>query len=78
VTSRSSTRKRHRVVIYGYQHEDYWEFTVEIDGRNVGSGTGPNEYVIVDGAADVLFGDKNDWINDSEGALGDRLRSESA
>lgn len=50
---------------------DSWEVEVRIDGEWVGAGWTPG--YPFDLVNDILYGDKQDWMNDSAGALGDHL-----
>lgn len=53
-----------------------WHVDVYVNGEGVGGGTTP-EYPL-DLANDVLYGDKNDWLNGDHGALGNLLRVRAA
>lgn len=46
-----------------------WESEVAVEGRWCGCGTGPSASSALDIAMDILYGDKNDWLNDDHGAL---------
>lgn len=49
-----------------------WNVELLIDGRWVGGATTPR--YPIDSAAEILYGNKSDWLNDSEGVLGDYMK----
>lgn len=60
------------VVVTARLLDDHWDIDVALNGEYVGGGTSP-DYPF-DVADVILYGDKNDWLNGSQGALGDALR----
>lgn len=49
-----------------------WNVELLIDGGWVGGATTPR--YPIDSAAEILYGDKNDWLNNSHGVLGDYMK----
>lgn len=46
-----------------------WECEVDVRGESVGGGTGPTASSALDVAMDILYGDKNDWLNGWHGHM---------
>ncbi len=55
------------IVVTSAWQGTHWDVEVTIDGANVGGGTTPDYPLVV--ADDILYGTKNDWLNDDNGAL---------
>lgn len=51
---------------------DHWDVDVYLDDESVGGGTTPS--YPIDLASDVLYGDKDDWLNGDHGPLGNLER----
>lgn len=60
------------------QHDDegIWHVDVYLNGKGVGGGTSPHGFLDI--VSEVLYGDKNDWLNGSQGVLGDLLAERAA
>ena len=69
--SNEGTAAKRSLVITVAGAGDSWESDVEVNGRNVGGGTGPSASSALDVAMNVLYGDTNDWLNGDEGAIRD-------
>ena len=61
-----------RVLIDAVWGGEVWSVNVIVDGEQVGSATSPHGFL--SSADEILYGDKNDWLNGYYGILGEMER----